>query len=85
MYNKKIDSLGRVVIPKNILKKMNWQKGETITFFVSEKNHSLIIKKLTPACIDCGEKSDLIFIKDNIYLCKKCLFEIYDRSEKTFD
>ena len=42
-----IDGLGRVVIPKEIRKKLNWQEEDALEFYLDE-NNNLVLKKYIP-------------------------------------
>ena len=73
MIKKKIDALGRVVLPKGILLELNWEKGDEVSFCADVEEGVLQIRKADVACIACGSKKDLISIKENVCLCKTCL------------
>ena len=45
---RRIDDLGRIVIPKAIRKKMGVYEGEPIEFFFSEQDGEIILKKYVP-------------------------------------
>ena len=42
-----LDDLGRVVIPKEIRKKLDWQEEDALKFYLDE-NNNLILKKYIP-------------------------------------
>ena len=42
-----IDGLGRVVIPKEIRKKLDWQEEDALEFYLDE-NNNLVLKKYIP-------------------------------------
>ena len=42
-----IDGLGRVVIPKGIRKKLDWQEEDALEFYLDE-NNNLVLKKYIP-------------------------------------
>lgn len=42
-----IDDLGRVVIPKEIRKKLDWQEQDPLEFYLDE-NNNLVLKKYIP-------------------------------------
>ena len=71
MEKKKIDALGRIVLPKSILRHLHWKNGDEL--LLMEEGNSLRIEKVDLGCMLCEEKSDLIFLKENLYLCKSCL------------
>ena len=42
-----IDGLGRVAIPKEIRKKLDWQEEDALEFYLDE-NNNLVLKKYIP-------------------------------------
>lgn len=42
-----LDDLGRVVIPKEIRKKLDWQEEDALKFYFDE-NNNLVLKKYIP-------------------------------------
>ena len=44
---RRIDDLGRVVIPKEIRKKLDWQEEDALKFYFDE-NNNLVLKKYIP-------------------------------------
>ena len=44
---RRIDDLGRVVIPKEIRKKLDWQEEDALKFYLDE-NNNLVLKKYIP-------------------------------------
>ena len=42
-----LDDLGRVVIPKEIRKKLDWQEEDALEFYLNE-NNNLVLKKYIP-------------------------------------
>ena len=42
-----MDGLGRVVIPKEIRKKLDWQEEDALEFYLDE-NNNLVLKKYIP-------------------------------------
>ena len=81
MIKKKIDALGRIVLPKGILLQLNWEKGDEIGFFADVEGGFLQIRKVKSACVACGAKEDLVPIKGNTFLCRTCLRNLINREE----
>jgi len=52
---RKIDELGRVVIPKLVRTEMGLEKRDPIEIFVDQD--MIIIQKYYPACTFCGDKN----------------------------
>ncbi len=53
---RKIDELGRVVIPKEIRKLMGWADGDPMEMFVDD--NGVYLKKYTRGCVFCEEVTD---------------------------
>lgn len=67
---RKIDDLGRVVIPKELRRTLNINECDPLEIFIEDE--SIILKKYNPGCIFCGEFKDIISFKNKI-VCKKCI------------
>ena len=68
---RKLDTLGRIVIPKELRTTLDLTENETpIEIFVDGDN--VILRKYEPACVFCHEAKDIVqFGGKNI--CKDCL------------
>ncbi len=72
---RKIDTLGRIVLPIELRRIMGLNIKDPVEIFVSED--SIILKKYQPTCMFCNSADDTIIFKDK-KICKKCLTEIKD-------
>lgn len=71
---RKVDELGRVVIPKEIRERLNIKNKDDVD--VSIEKGSVIIKKLElDSCTFCGNNKKLVYY-NNIPICNKCLKNI---------
>lgn len=70
---RKVDELGRIVIPKELRKTLMIEEGDSLAIYVD--GEQIILKKYEPACIFCGEAEGLINYKGK-NICKKCLKEM---------
>lgn len=70
---RKVDDLGRIVIPKELRKTLNISERDSLEIFVD--GEQIILRKYEPACIFCGSASDVINYKGK-NICKKCLKEM---------
>lgn len=70
---RKLDQMGRVVIPKSIRLNNNLKEGDYIDFYVDTDSNSrqIFLKKTQSGCIFCNSKSELIE-HNNIRVCEKC-------------
>ncbi|MFW6282132.1 MAG: AbrB/MazE/SpoVT family DNA-binding domain-containing protein [bacterium] len=66
---RKIDDLGRMVIPIELRKTMNIDKKDPMEIYVDEEK--IILKKYEPACIFCGN-ADETFEFQGKTVCKDC-------------
>ncbi|MGM0420276.1 MAG: AbrB/MazE/SpoVT family DNA-binding domain-containing protein [Bacillota bacterium] len=70
---RKVDDLGRVVLPKELRKTMDIDVKDPMEFYVEEDK--IILKKYTPACYFCGSVENKILYKDK-YVCESCIEEL---------
>ncbi|AZO95698.1 AbrB/MazE/SpoVT family DNA-binding domain-containing protein [Iocasia frigidifontis] len=66
---RKIDDLGRMVIPIELRKTMNIDKKDPMEIYVDEEK--IILKKYEPACIFCGNADDTFEFKGKV-ICHDC-------------
>ncbi|MCQ2436674.1 MAG: AbrB/MazE/SpoVT family DNA-binding domain-containing protein [Clostridia bacterium] len=67
---RKIDELGRLVLPIEIRKNLGIDNRDAVEIFTDEDK--IILKKYEPACIFCGETDDVILFKGKL-VCKGCI------------
>ena len=70
---RKIDGLGRIVIPKELRKRMGLDEGTSMEIFVEEGR--IIFEKYEAGCIFCGEMEDTFEFEGKV-VCKNCLDDI---------
>lgn len=70
---RKVDELGRVVLPVETRKRLELGPKDPVEIFV-EKDR-IILKKYEPCCIFCGDAYDVIVYKDK-RICRSCLAEL---------
>ena len=70
---RKLDQLGRIVIPKELRATFDLKETDPIEIFV--EGEDIVLRKYQPACIFCNEATDITqFEGKNV--CKKCLAKI---------
>jgi len=67
---RKIDDLGRIVIPKELRTVMDIKVGESVTFFTDDCQ--LIVRKYEPGCIFCGNAKNIVEFKGKM-VCPRCM------------
>ncbi len=70
---RKIDSLGRFVIPIELRNVLEISTSDSIEIFTDEDK--IILKKYQPACLFCGNADDITYYKGKL-ICKNCLEEL---------
>ena len=66
---RKIDALGRVVIPKELRDKMYIEDGDPLEIFV--ESDAIVIKKYAEICVFCGSNEELTHFKGR-NICRAC-------------
>lgn len=70
---RRIDELGRIVIPKGMRKVMGLNSNDEVD--ISMEDNCIFIRKKDPACLICGTKGELIPFRGKM-VCKACTAEI---------
>jgi transcriptional pleiotropic regulator of transition state genes len=70
---RKIDSLGRFVIPIELRNVLDIGTNDSIEIFTDEDK--IILKKYQPACLFCGNADNITYFKGKL-ICKDCLAEL---------
>ncbi|NFF66800.1 AbrB/MazE/SpoVT family DNA-binding domain-containing protein [Clostridium sporogenes] len=70
---RKMDQLGRIVIPMELRRTLNLEEGDGLEIYT--EGEQIILKKYAPACIFCGEAKEVINFKGK-NICKKCMREL---------
>lgn len=73
---RKVDELGRIVIPIELRRTLNVDIKDPLEIYVD--GDQIILKKYEPACIFCGDARGVINYKGK-NICKKCLAELKNR------
>ena len=66
---RKIDGLGRIVLPIELRKRLEIATGDDIEIYVDGEN--IILAKYAPSCLFCGGKENLTFFQDK-NVCRAC-------------
>ncbi len=67
---RKIDELGRIVLPIEIRRNLEISEKDPIEIFVEED--SIILKKYQKSCVFCGSVDGIIDFKDKC-ICSECV------------
>ena len=70
---RKVDELGRIVIPIELRRTLNIAKRDSLEIYVD--GEQIILKKYAPACIFCDDAKDIQNYKGK-NICKSCLEDL---------
>ncbi len=70
---RKLDELGRIVLPMELRKTLDLKVKDSIE--ITTDKGSIILRKYSPACIFCGKETKVANFKGK-NICSKCLNEI---------
>lgn len=70
---RKIDNLGRVVLPIELRRIFDIDKEDPVEIFVDD--NYIMLKKYQPACIFCNDAKDVVNFRGK-NICVKCLDEM---------
>ena len=74
---RKIDELGRLVLPIETRRAMGLSAGEGVEIFVD--GDRVILKKYEPSCVFCGDADDVVVFNGK-KVCRKCIAELTKES-----
>ncbi|MBQ4466511.1 MAG: AbrB/MazE/SpoVT family DNA-binding domain-containing protein [Oscillospiraceae bacterium] len=70
---RRIDSLGRFVLPKELRKSLDIQQNDYLQIFL--EGDEIVLRKSQLSCVLCGGTDDLADYRDK-KICRKCLAEL---------
>ncbi len=77
---RKMDTLGRIVIPIEIRRTLGIDVKDSIEIFVDKE--TIILKKYLPACFFCDNANDLVSFQGK-NICSECLEKLIDSTQNT--
>ena len=69
---RKVDDLGRVVLPKELRGVLNIAEKDPLEIYVD--GNTILLRKYEPECVFCGDASDVINYKGK-NICRNCMKE----------
>lgn len=70
---RKVDELGRIVLPIELRKSLDINVKDSLEIFVD--NDRIVLQKYTPACIFCGNADRVVFFNGK-RVCAACLEQL---------
>ncbi len=75
---RKVDELGRVVIPIELRRTLGIDEKDALEIYVDSEK--IILKKYEPACIFCGNADDVQHFRGK-NVCKECAHAMSDAAD----
>ncbi len=67
---RKVDELGRIVLPIEIRKTLDIQQKDAVEIFIDEDK--IVLQKYQPACIFCNNIDNIVYFNGK-RICSACL------------
>lgn len=81
---RRIDDLGRVVIPRELRRTFGISEGDSLEIYT--EGNKIIISKYTPGCCLCGsERENLVPFYPEKMICKPCINLMVASKEKLLE
>ena len=74
VYARKMDELGRVVLPRELRNELSLNTGDTLAMKCD--GSSITLKKKSRTCLLCGSGEDIIELSNRSMVCANCAKEI---------
>ena len=75
---RKVDDLGRIVIPKDIRNKLNIPVGTRLEVYATDDG-KVVMEKIDNECVVCGASEVTLVKCKDIFLCTDCVDDILDK------
>lgn len=73
---RRLDELGHIVIPIELRRNLEIDKGTLMEVFFDDSQERLFIRKYrTEECIFCSSNESVIYFREH-FICEKCLNEL---------
>ena len=73
---RKMDELGRIVLPKEMRKVMDINAKDAIEIFTDDNR--IILQKYQPACIFCGQVENVVYFSGH-RVCSACVEKLKEQ------
>ena len=82
---RKVDELGRIVIPKELRRTMGIRTGDPMEIYIDADN--IILRKYAPGCAFCGSVNDIRYIHGTpvCNICAHNMQVMYRAAEESED
>lgn len=74
---RKVDDLGRIVVPMELRKTMGWSDRAEIAMSLDDSNRWIVLELHDHACHFCGSHADITSFRDK-KICENCMNDLYE-------
>ncbi|WP_449240909.1 AbrB/MazE/SpoVT family DNA-binding domain-containing protein [Desulfoscipio gibsoniae] len=75
---RRVDELGRVVIPIELRRTMGIDVKDALEIYVDSEK--IILKKYEPACVFCGDAADVHHYRGKL-VCRSCAKDMFENAK----
>ena len=75
---RKVDNLGRVVLPIELRRNMGIDQKDPIEILIDRDQ--IILRKYQPACVFCGSTTDVQHFNRKV-VCRECITEMFENTK----
>lgn len=72
---RKLDDLGRVVLPKELRQTLGFSEGDSIEIFT--QGHTVLLRRYEPLCVFCGNGGPMV-LHHGRQVCQSCRLHLAD-------
>lgn len=76
---RRVDDLGRVVVPAEVRHALGWQEKQAVEVFVD--GEFAMPRACRPGCVGCGGLDGLVQLRPGVKLCRQCAGRALERQE----
>ncbi|MGZ9583399.1 AbrB/MazE/SpoVT family DNA-binding domain-containing protein [Paenibacillus marinisediminis] len=70
---RKVDQLGRIVLPKSLRKRYQMNEGDPVEILV--QGDHIILERYRPKCVFCGSMEEVSEFKER-HICTQCMMDM---------
>lgn len=71
-YVRKLDALGRIVLPKSLRRQLSINVGDSIEIFIDD-DRNVVLSKYVSRCLFCNKASEDMVVYKRKHICRDCL------------
>lgn len=78
---RKIDDVGRIVIPIALRRHLHLSAGDTLEITFDNNSHCICLSPSVNTCVFCNSLINLIEMNKNLFVCSKCISKISSKNK----